>query len=93
MVGTFFPGRGTLIEETWLAGQASGEAKGEAKGILRILEVRGLPVSDACASTSPPAPTSIASTTGSTGPVRSSAEELRDEVERAEGSREEPGRG
>jgi hypothetical protein len=42
MVGTYFPGRGTLFEETFL----EGEARGEAKGVLRVLEVRGIPVSD-----------------------------------------------
>ncbi|MET7286666.1 hypothetical protein [Streptomyces sp. NPDC005573] len=34
----YFPGRGTLIERTFL--------EGEAKGVLRVLEVRGIPVSD-----------------------------------------------
>jgi len=38
----YFPGRGTLLEKTFL----EGEAKGEARGILRVLEVRGLPISD-----------------------------------------------
>ncbi|MFC7258834.1 hypothetical protein [Streptomyces lutosisoli] len=38
----YFPGRGTLLEKTFL----EGEARGEAKGILRVLEVRGLPISD-----------------------------------------------
>ncbi|MDF3142530.1 MULTISPECIES: hypothetical protein [unclassified Streptomyces] len=38
----YFPGRGHLMERTYLEGQA----KGEAMGILRVLEVRGLPVSD-----------------------------------------------
>lgn len=47
MVGTYFPGRGTLFEETYLEGKAEGEARGEAKGVLRVLEVRGIPVSDA----------------------------------------------
>ncbi|MFF7903302.1 hypothetical protein ACIP4X_12120 [Streptomyces sp. NPDC088817] len=42
MVATYFPGRGTLFEETYL----KGKAEGEAKGVLRVLEVRGLPVSD-----------------------------------------------
>ncbi|WP_320773902.1 hypothetical protein [Streptomyces sp. CRN 30] len=42
MVVTYFPGRGTIFEETHLDGQA----KGQAKGVLRILELRGLPVSD-----------------------------------------------
>ncbi|MFF9122575.1 hypothetical protein ACF09J_04610 [Streptomyces sp. NPDC014889] len=45
MVATYFPGRGTLFEETYLEGKAEGEAKGEAKGVLRVLEVRGLHVS------------------------------------------------
>ncbi|MFJ9731318.1 hypothetical protein ACIRUL_08165 [Streptomyces sp. NPDC101171] len=40
----FFPGRGTLLEETYLEGQAEGEAKGEAKAILRFLEARGISV-------------------------------------------------
>ncbi|MFF7971650.1 hypothetical protein [Streptomyces sp. NPDC007905] len=42
MVVTYFPGRGTLFEETYL----EGEAKGKAEGVLRVLEVRGLAVSD-----------------------------------------------
>ncbi|WP_330458901.1 hypothetical protein [Streptomyces sp. NBC_00820] len=42
----YFPGRGTLIERTFLEGEAKGEARGEAKGVLRVLEVRGIPVSD-----------------------------------------------
>ena len=50
MIATYFPGRGTLFEETYLKGKAEGkaegEAKGEAKGILRVLEVRGLHISD-----------------------------------------------
>ena len=45
-VVTHFPGHGTLFEEKYLEGRAEGEAKGEAKGILRVLEVRGLVVSD-----------------------------------------------
>ncbi|MEU5366268.1 hypothetical protein ABZ354_22810 [Streptomyces sp. NPDC005925] len=47
---THFPGRGTMFEEKYLEGvaegEARGEARGEAKGILRVLEVRGLPVPD-----------------------------------------------
>ncbi|WP_432134990.1 hypothetical protein [Streptomyces sp. bgisy154] len=54
MVVTYFPGRGTVFEEAYLEGQAEGEvkgeakgqAKGQAKGILRILDLRNLPVSD-----------------------------------------------
>lgn len=42
MVATFFPGRGTLFEQSYLKGQA--EAK--AEGVLRVLGVRCLPVSD-----------------------------------------------
>ncbi|MFJ1993664.1 hypothetical protein [Streptomyces asiaticus] len=38
-VGTYFPGRGTLIEETFL----KGKAEGEARGVLRVLEKRGIP--------------------------------------------------
>ncbi|MFI1419916.1 hypothetical protein ACH4VX_18345 [Streptomyces sp. NPDC020731] len=45
-VVTHFPGHGTLFEEKYLEGRAEGEARGEAKGILRVLEVRGLPLSD-----------------------------------------------
>jgi hypothetical protein len=50
MVATYFPGRGTLFEQTYLEGkaegEAEGEARGEAKGVLRVLEVRGIPVPD-----------------------------------------------
>ncbi|WP_329618542.1 hypothetical protein [Streptomyces sp. S465] len=46
-VGTYFPGRGTLIEETFLKGKAEGKAEGEAhgraQGVLRVLEKRGIP--------------------------------------------------
>jgi hypothetical protein len=42
----FFPGRGTLLEETYLDGEAKGEARGEAKAILRFLEARGVYVPD-----------------------------------------------
>ncbi|MGA5487815.1 hypothetical protein ACPCK1_08575 [Streptomyces pseudogriseolus] len=41
-VVTHFPGHGTLFEEKYL----EGKAEGEAKGILRVLEVRGLAISD-----------------------------------------------
>ncbi|MFC3413785.1 hypothetical protein ACFSUJ_17655 [Streptomyces lusitanus] len=43
---THFPGHRTLFEEKYLEGKAEGEARGEAKGILRVLEVRGLAISD-----------------------------------------------
>ncbi|QYX78753.1 hypothetical protein [Streptomyces akebiae] len=39
---SYFPGRGTVRETAYL----EGEAKGEAKGVLRVLEVRGIPVTD-----------------------------------------------
>ncbi|MFI1730160.1 hypothetical protein ACH40E_13165 [Streptomyces acidicola] len=50
-----FPGYGTLIEETLIKGEAEGRAKGEAKGraegraedILRVLDRRGIEVSEA----------------------------------------------
>lgn len=38
---SYFPGRGTVRETAYL----EGTAKGEAKGVLRVLEVRGIPVS------------------------------------------------
>ncbi|MCQ8769881.1 hypothetical protein [Streptomyces telluris] len=44
-IRTYFPGRGTLIEETLLKGEAKGEAKGRADMVLRALEHRGVPVS------------------------------------------------
>ncbi len=52
--GTYFPGRGTLIEETFLKGRAEGEevgkaegkAEGLANGVLRILGHRGIEVPD-----------------------------------------------
>lgn len=37
-VVTYFPGRGTLIEKTYL--------EAEAKSLLLVLEARGLPISD-----------------------------------------------
>ncbi|MBQ0828667.1 hypothetical protein [Streptomyces tagetis] len=51
MVVTYFPGRGTVFEEAYNEGRAEGEAKGRAKGkaagVLRVLEVRGIEVSEA----------------------------------------------
>ncbi|MCD7440380.1 hypothetical protein K4B79_19405 [Streptomyces lincolnensis] len=51
---THFPGHRTLFEEKYLEGRtegrtegrAEGKALGEAKGVLRVLEVRGLAISD-----------------------------------------------
>ncbi|MHB9859697.1 hypothetical protein [Streptomyces sp. YIM S03343] len=46
----YFPGRGTVLERAFHDGEAQGEAKGKAEGkaegIIRVLEVRGLDVSD-----------------------------------------------
>ncbi|RZU24718.1 hypothetical protein [Streptomyces sp. BK239] len=42
-----FPGRGTLVEEAMSEGEAKGEAKGRAADILRILDRRGIEVSEA----------------------------------------------
>ncbi|MFJ9902100.1 hypothetical protein ACIRVK_04195 [Streptomyces sp. NPDC101152] len=39
---SYFPGRGTVRETAYLEGKAAGEVK----GILRVLEVRGVPISD-----------------------------------------------
>lgn len=46
MVISYFPGRGTVFEEAYYDGEAKGEAKGKAEGVLRVLEVRGIAVSD-----------------------------------------------
>ncbi|MEV0274919.1 hypothetical protein AB0I22_00820 [Streptomyces sp. NPDC050610] len=42
--GTYFPGRGTLIEETYLKGEANGEVKGKAQAILQLLAARDVSV-------------------------------------------------
>ncbi|MEV0844994.1 hypothetical protein AB0J21_03730 [Streptomyces sp. NPDC049954] len=48
MPGTYFPGRGTLIEETYLEGRGEGREEGRAEGValsvLRILRLRGVDV-------------------------------------------------
>ncbi|MFE6526031.1 hypothetical protein [Streptomyces sp. NPDC057794] len=44
MVATYFPGRGTLFEQTYLEGKAEGMAKGTVESILRVLEKRGVPI-------------------------------------------------
>ncbi|MGW7383423.1 hypothetical protein [Streptomyces sp. NPDC054794] len=43
---SYFPGRGTVRETAYLEGKVEGKVEGEAKGVLRVLEVRGLPISD-----------------------------------------------
>ncbi|MEV6506646.1 hypothetical protein [Streptomyces sp. NPDC051642] len=42
----YFPGRGHLMERAYLEGQAEGQAAGEAALILRLLEKRGILVSE-----------------------------------------------
>ncbi|WP_369206426.1 hypothetical protein [Streptomyces sp. PU-14G] len=56
--GSYFPGRGTLVEETFLAGKAAGLAKARAEAraeaeaarlawcVLRSLEIRGISVDE-----------------------------------------------
>jgi hypothetical protein len=48
--GSFFPGRGTFVEETFLEGKAEGVAEGKAEGkaeaVLQVLAHRGIAVSD-----------------------------------------------
>ncbi|MCF3104060.1 hypothetical protein IPZ58_21055 [Streptomyces roseoverticillatus] len=39
---TYFPGRGTLIEETYLEGKAEGRVRGCAQMVLRVLDNRGI---------------------------------------------------
>ncbi|MEU1671498.1 hypothetical protein ABZ752_05645 [Streptomyces roseifaciens] len=39
---TYFPGRGTLIEETYLEGKAEGRVRGSAQMVLRVLDNRGI---------------------------------------------------
>ncbi|MGW2015452.1 hypothetical protein [Streptomyces sp. NPDC001927] len=52
-VGSFFPGRGTLVEETFLKGKAEGEVAGKAEAkaeaVLRVLAARGVDVPEAAA--------------------------------------------
>ncbi|MBO8202374.1 hypothetical protein JW613_29425 [Streptomyces smyrnaeus] len=42
--GSFFPGRGTLVEETFLEGKAAGIVEERVRFILRTLEKRDMPV-------------------------------------------------
>ncbi|EYT80090.1 hypothetical protein CF54_27430 [Streptomyces sp. Tu 6176] len=44
MVATYFPGRGTLFEETYLEGKAEGKAEERTALILHVLEKRGIKV-------------------------------------------------
>jgi hypothetical protein len=52
---SYFPGRGTVRETAYLEGKAEGKTEGKTEGkaegmaecVLRVLEVRGVPVSDA----------------------------------------------
>ncbi len=45
MPRTYFPGRGTLIEQTWMEGEAQGRLVERAEMVLRVLENRGIDVS------------------------------------------------
>ncbi|MGW1276593.1 hypothetical protein ACWD4V_06470 [Streptomyces tsukubensis] len=45
-VGTYFPGRGTMLEKSFLKGVAAGQAEERSRLILSVLEKRGLPVAD-----------------------------------------------
>ncbi|MFG2182954.1 hypothetical protein ACGFLS_30125 [Streptomyces abikoensis] len=45
MPRTYFPGRGTLIEQTWQEGEAQGRLQERAESVLRVLEHRKIPVS------------------------------------------------
>ncbi|MEU8140103.1 hypothetical protein [Streptodolium elevatio] len=45
--GSFFPGRGTLVEENQLIGEAHGKVMDAADKVLHLLERRGVAVSDA----------------------------------------------
>ncbi|MGY1583532.1 hypothetical protein [Streptomyces sp. MN13] len=47
MVVSHFPGRGTIIEEAYLEGEAAGKAVGRAEAVVAVLEARGLAVSEA----------------------------------------------
>lgn len=44
--GSSFPGRGTLVEESFLEGKAEGQAAGLAQAVLQMLAHRGITVSD-----------------------------------------------
>ncbi|MEV7083431.1 hypothetical protein AB0N88_33600 [Streptomyces sp. NPDC093516] len=44
MVATYFPGRGTLFEQTYLEGKAEGKAENQVESVLRVLEKRGVPL-------------------------------------------------
>ncbi|WP_234010481.1 hypothetical protein [Streptomyces sp. SPB074] len=59
MRASYFPGSGTLLERTFLEGEAEGQAKGKAEGmaegkaegrisaLLRLLHARGVPFAEA----------------------------------------------
>ncbi|HET6635329.1 MAG TPA: hypothetical protein VFH77_09935, partial [Streptomyces sp.] len=46
-VGTYFPGRGTIVEESYLRGISDGMAEARRQTLLRLLDKRGVPVSEA----------------------------------------------
>jgi hypothetical protein len=42
--GSFFPGRGSLVEQSFLTGKARGVVQGCAASIIMVLEARGITV-------------------------------------------------
>ncbi|WP_329316570.1 hypothetical protein [Streptomyces sp. NBC_01262] len=45
MIGSYFPGRGTMIEKAFLEGEAKGKAEGKAQSIVHLLLRRNIAVS------------------------------------------------
>ncbi|MCX4664379.1 hypothetical protein OG711_23660 [Streptomyces uncialis] len=45
-VGTYFPGRGTIVEESYLKGKTEGREEGRAATLIDVLEMRGISVSE-----------------------------------------------
>ncbi|THA26820.1 hypothetical protein E4198_21065 [Streptomyces sp. RKND-216] len=46
-VGTYFPGRGTIVEESYLKGKEEGQAVERALSVLRVLDARQIDTTDA----------------------------------------------
>ncbi|BCL30439.1 hypothetical protein ACFFS2_37365 [Streptomyces aurantiacus] len=42
-----FPGRGTIVEESIIKGQALGQTQGRSEDILRLLTLRGIDIPEA----------------------------------------------
>ncbi|MFE6100950.1 hypothetical protein ACFVQ4_13395 [Streptomyces laurentii] len=43
-VGSYFPGRGTLVERTFLKGEAQGKVEAKAESVIRVLNARRIDV-------------------------------------------------